>query len=220
MKHTVRKLIAVLAVGLSASAAHAALVQTTGSGSAVTAATATADFETAASLGASYTEGGLTFTRVGITTNNNGCGYAGCTYAFQSVGFVGNYFYGATTGSGDHYVQIDANSGDLSAIEFIFGWAGAQHGFYWEAFDDNVLVGSGNGVANAGTVFGLSGGAFDRLKFTTAQGSAALTNFSQGISPGIDNVRVQANAIPEPGSIALVGLGLLAAARVRRQTRR
>lgn len=223
MINSVRNLAMVAAMAVTTSAASAAIVQTIGSGSAVTTADTSAAFEDAASLGVTYSEGGMTFARVGISTNNNGCGFAGCASSFAAFGFVGNYFYGADDGNAfpESYIQIDVNGGqNLSAIEFLFGWGPRTHAFYWEAFDDGILVGSGNGSAAPGSVLGLSGGTFDRVRFTDSGFAASINSLAQGLSPAIDNVRGKFAAnVPEPSTFALVAL-CLAGLRVSRNKRR
>lgn len=210
MTYSVRNLAMATAFAMISGGASAALVQTLGPGSAVTTVNASADFEDPASLGVAYAEGGMTFTRVGISTNNNTCGFAGCPGNFAAYGFVGNYFYGAddTNVYPESYIQIDVNGGqNLGAIEFLFGWGPLAHAFYWEAFDNSVLVGSGNGSAGPGSVLGISGGAFDRIRFTDSAFAASINSLAQGVSPGIDSVRAQ-YAVPESGTVALLALGL------------
>jgi PEP-CTERM motif len=194
-----------LVLGLFVVSAPALAVpgQSTGVGSAVTSVDTVANFEDPASLGAVYTEGGLTFTRVGISLNNNGCGFAGCSGSFHPFGFIGNYFYGHNTQGG--YIQIDSAT-DLFAIEFTSGWGPTSHNFYWETYRDNVLTGSGTGGAGSGTVIGIADTAgFDRLLWTDEFNGGAA-NLSTNNAPAIDNVRAQ--FVPEPASIALLALGL------------
>lgn len=129
MKHSFCVVALLATFVLGSGTASATIIQTFGSGSAVSTVNASADFEDAASLGVTYSEGGMTFTRVGISTNNNSCGFAGCTSNFAAYGFVGNYFYGARNYTiPESYIQIDMNGGqNLNAIEFLFGWGPSSH---------------------------------------------------------------------------------------------
>ncbi len=73
--------------------AHAQVVLTVGSGSAVTTVQGSATFENASSLfSRPYLEGGMSFNSVGLSLNNNGCGFSGCSGAFPFSGT--NYLYG------------------------------------------------------------------------------------------------------------------------------
>ena len=108
-------------VMLGPSSISASTIQTFGSGSAVTSIDATANFESTASLLSNpYTENGLVFTRVGLTLNNNGCGFAGCAVSFP--GMTANYFYGSSLGpNSGGYIDI-ATAGTFAALEFVFGY--------------------------------------------------------------------------------------------------
>jgi len=65
---------------------------------------------------------------------------------------------------------------------------------------------------------GLSNGQVFYLSFTSTSAISSISIFSnaKGDGFGIDNVTV-GNKVPEPGTIALLGLGLLAAGAIRRR---
>jgi hypothetical protein len=198
---------------------QAAVVQSTGSGSAVTTVDATADFESQSALsGLNYQENGLAFTRVGLSENY--CGYAGCDYHSGFNGFTGNYMYGV----GDGYYSMTTTGGKIFAgLEFAFGsgFGGYSATVEWQAFNKGVLVGSGALVGDYGTNGTTLGfrdlAGFDELRYTGA--------FSGFTAPAFDSVRAQyigaappAADVPEPASMLLFGLGLAALAGMRRRS--
>ena len=78
------------AAALLATASQAAVVQSTGAGSAVSMVQGSADFESLSALNNNpYSEGGMDFSRQGLSFNNNSCGFAGCTGHPGFAGFTG-----------------------------------------------------------------------------------------------------------------------------------
>jgi hypothetical protein len=80
---------AIAGIGLVPAASADPIVLTTGAGSAVSRVDAVATFKTQESLGHTFVEGGLRFTRVNLSNNNNGCGFAGCSGDLGFTGFHG-----------------------------------------------------------------------------------------------------------------------------------
>jgi hypothetical protein len=204
MKKTVLKLALAALAATCALNASAAVMATTG-GSVVRTVTNAADFELNTTLSNNYTEGGLRFNFSG-SANNNECGYAGIDcYDDPSElgeGFGGNYM--ATAGN-NAYVSVRKSDGSaFNKIEFAAGSGYASVFGHWKTFSDNLLTGSGNFSSANGVVLGLSDLAgFDEVRFFAFAAAGRVTGFS---SAAIDAVRV---GVPEPGSLALLGLGLM-----------
>lgn len=185
---------------LFASSAGAAVVQTFGSGSAVSTITNSADFELNTSLSTPYSEGGMVFTYNG-SSNNNGCGFAGCTgHTGFFPGFSGNYMYSVGT---DTFITISMDSGaDFYAVEFAAGTGFSLPIYgYWETYRNNVMTGSGNFTSTGVDVLGLADpSGFDQVRFFAFQGPDQQSGSS---AAAIDTVRVgsNANSAPEPTAI-------------------
>ena len=179
-----------------------AVTQTSGAGSAVSFVEGTANFEYRNALFDNpYLEGGMAFSRTGLSFNNNSCGFAGCGTNSGFVGFSGNYMYGWGTG----YFDIAATGGNVfHGLELIVGdgYSSDPKDVTWQAFSSSILVGSGTLSLGSGTIIGFSDAiGFDTLRYTSNDGA-----------PAFDSVNAQFTAaIPEPEIYAtmLAGLGLL-----------
>lgn len=203
--------------------AAAAVVQTTGAGSATPGATHltyAADFEANTNLDSPWAEGGLEFTHTGLANDNGGCGYAGvdCVAAPgqpYSEAFSGNYF--ATAGT-NAYLSIRSLGARLNGIEFAVDSGYLAINVLWQTWLDGVLTGSGKvslGAAGIGDVLGLSDAAgFSEVRVYAFDSASDNSGYS---APAIDSVR--AFTIPEPGSLALASLAGLGVAGLRRRRR-
>ena len=200
--------------------AAAAITLTTGSGSAVSSVQGSADFVAVTSLNDNpYIEGGMSFSRTNLSFDNNGCGYAGCLANPGFAGFTGNYMYGVGTNGYFDIKSLGATT--FVGLEFVigtgFGLISPQD-VTWQAFLNNVLVGSGSTKLPAGSVVGFSGaGGFDTLRYTNA-----FLSGSENKAPAFDSVRAQfeiANAVPEPETwlMMILGFALIGASMRRRK---
>ena len=189
--------------------AHAIPVVSTGSGTAVTSIDATADFESQAALYDSlYIENGLAFSRTGLSYNNNGCGYAGCTGHAAFAGFTGNYMYGVGTGG---YFDIETAGSDIFyGLEMVVGtgYADTNVTVSWTTFLDGVQTSAGTYDILAGSVFAIAdSGGFDMLRFTELPNAA----------PAFDTVKAQFAQVSEPGTAILFILGLAGVLSTRKK---
>jgi hypothetical protein len=221
MKHKFFSLLA----ALLAAPAMAAVVQTTGTGSATPGATHlsfAADFEANVGLDSPWSEGGLRFSHTGLANDNGGCGYAGEFCVDLGAGqkyseaFSGNYF--ATAGS-NAYLSIRTEGPVLHGIEFAVDSGFLDIHLLWQTWLDGMLTGSGKvslGAAGIGDVLGLSDAAgFSEVRVYAFDSAADNGGYSV---PAIDSVR--GFTIPEPGSLALASLAGLALVGSRRRRSR
>ncbi len=211
------------AAALLATASQAAVVQSTGAGSAVSMVQGSADFESRNALNDNpYSEGGMDFSRQGLSFNNNNCGFAGC--ANLGAGFTGNYMYGA--GTGGSFTTTAAGGNRFLGLEMIMGSGFSQSNarVTWQAFDGATLVGNGDFNAPVTAVVGFAGMAgFTSLQFTsTTEGN--LANFSNTFNaPAFDSVRAQftnGQVVPEPGALPLTAVALVGLAALPRRRKK
>lgn len=148
-----------------------------------------------------YLEDGLSFSRTGLSFNNNGCGYAGCVGHVGFVGFNGNYMYGVGQG---YFTMLAPTATRFHGLEFTVGtgWRSIA-GVTWEAYNAGSLIASGSSAANPGDVIGFSSaGGFDELRYSD------IAQFGTH-GPAFDDVLAQTTStVPEPGTWALMAAGL------------
>lgn len=135
-------------------------------------------------------------------------------------------FFGATETSGSMYMSFDTIIGNPYEVDFVTRQVGdaTTHSINVSAFDGAGVGGaalgsSGNVGINSAGNFTFSAASME----TTIQmlGVLGTPNISSDI--GFDNFQVSTVAVPEPASIALLGMGLcvmgISAVRRRRENR-
>lgn len=211
MKQLTIRAIAAAAMLAAASGACAAVISSLALAPVHT--DARASFQANTTLANNYVEDGLVFKYTGIGNNGN-CGYAGVNcYDFTqdlSPAFLGNYM--STSGNGAYISVRRTDGSDFYGIQFAAGSGYLNLNGYWQAYNDNVLTGAGTFSRDPGAVLSLRDWrGFDEVRYFAFSRSGATSGFS---SAAIDEVRAD---LPEPGSIALLGAGLLGLAGLRRR---
>lgn len=212
------KTLALTALALAfaaSSAANAAVIQSVGAGSAVSTVNASANFESQNALNDNpYVEDGLSFSRTGLSFDNNSCGFAGCDGHLGFVGFSGNYMYGVGTGS---FTMSTTGGNVFSGLEFLVGtgfFSSSVENITWSALLNGSIVGSGSisSLATGSVISFADAGGFDTLVYTSSN--------SGTFAPAFDSVRAQyvgTSAVPVPAAAWLFGTGLVGLAGLRRK---
>ena len=192
----------ILLFGVYVAPAQAAVIQSTGAGSAVTILDASADFESMSALFDNpYIENGLSFSRSNLSFNNNGCGFDGCTGAANVDVFGGtNFMYG--TGANGYFEMATTGSNLFSGLEFITSTGTiSPYNATWIAYLNGSTVGSGyvDGLSY-GAILGFSDAVgFDTLRYTVTHINGQGDIFA---SPMFDSVRAEyISPVPIPAAI-------------------
>lgn len=113
------------------------------------------------------------------------------------------------------YTRIQLDSGtDFTSISLIYN-AYAPQAIQYELLEGGVSVFSGTFAGGSGRI-GFSGGGFDEVLLRGGSGGSFGDGAFQALE--IDSIKAgAANTVPEPASVALVGLSLLALRAQRRR---
>lgn len=149
----------------------------------------------------------------------------GIEVATSDVSYVGFDPFNNGRATGFHYADggntswVEISMADGSAIRSLDFLLGDGFGFatthlIWETFLGDTSTGFGNAMLNKGSTVGWKDDVgFTRLRIA-ANGSAGISAFGEEQAIALDDLRVQ--AVPEPGTLALIGLGLFGIQASRR----
>jgi hypothetical protein len=222
--HTAKYLITFLVAGLSClppGVAQAAPVLNTTDF--VTAVTGFNGFESIPNDGTYYTGGTSPYTEGGISVtemNGNSGNSIWVSIAQSSSYFTeGNYAW-YPNGGDNGYTKIMLQSGaEISAISMLF--RSYSPNVTYELLDGGVSVLTGTLLADWGVLgrIGFSGGGFDEILLRGGDLGAGIGDGALNALQ-IDSIKVgTSGTIPEPGTLALLGLGAMGLAASRRRTR-
>lgn len=163
-----------------------------------------------------YSEGGITVQQInGYSGNGIWIGYN-----FWS-GASGNAWY--PNGGDRGYTKITLSDGsDFADVGFNVGTGGSASLVVFELYDNGAFVFGGSSSLTS-TYLGFSGGGFDTIYIRDdldGHDSGVMDGSHQALA--IDNIETQGASVsvPEPASLALLGIGLTGLAVARRRKRK
>jgi hypothetical protein len=165
---------------------------------------------------AGYTEGGIVVTYVGVLGSGIWTTIPSTPQGLYS-------WYPNAGGSG--YTDIMLTSGaEFSAIQFLTGsgWSGDAASLQYQVLDKGSVIASGNagsvpGYPNPFIYYGFSGGPFDEIQLQSQYCTGCGFNSGAYESLALDSIAIGGGKVPEPASIALIGLGLAGIGLIRRR---
>jgi hypothetical protein len=161
-----------------------------------------------------YAAQGLTFSSLsGGVVRANSCGVGAFNGEAGMAGdTLGTYGPGCVNQGGVNDAFSMKFASDVSAASFSFRSGSYNFGNTIAAFNNGVLMAKYDFASNShvSSIMQFSNFIFDELRFTEGSGNSNYFVF--------DNVAyVNANAVPEPASLALFGLGLAGLGAMRRK---
>ena len=241
MKKSLITLATVAALGFAAGSANASNINVGGvvwNPDAVTAFPSLVDFNAsgtvfenfAANIGDTVTGFGLV-ERINSGKNNESSFCPGCELTFTFSMDLASATFNSAVDAAFVFTNLKVNVFVDNALNFAGTLATAGDGLLWLALEGNgnlagigKMIGTGSDQGSGSSLLDVTGGLAKGNFDTNGEVNGADMVFTSQFQPLADapgvlegGVKLTGNSIPEPGSIALIGLGLLGLAARRRK---